>query len=91
MSSPNIDNIAVVSNQKEVGNHFYTDLADLYKTPLYVYDGDQIQRNFKAFQKAVSRLNSRVYFAVKANSSIAILSLLKRVGAGADVVSGGEL
>lgn len=91
MSSPNIDNNAMVSNQKKLGKHLYTDLADLYKTPLYVYDGDQIQNNFKAFQKAVSRLNSKVYFAVKANSSIAILSLLGKVGAGADIVSGGEL
>ncbi len=91
MSSPNTDDIDAVSNQKKLGKHLYTDLADLYKTPLYVYDGDQIQRNFKAFQKAVSKLNSKVYFAVKANSSVAILSLLKSVGAGADIVSGGEL
>lgn len=91
MSSPNTDDIDAVSNQKKLGKHLYTDLADLYKTPLYVYDGDQIQRNFKAFQKAVSELNSKVYFAVKANSSVAILSLLKSVGAGADIVSGGEL
>ena len=91
MSSPDTDDIDAVSSQKKLGKHLYTDLADLYKTPLYVYDGDQIQRNFKAFQKAVSKLNSKVYFAVKANSSVAILSLLKSVGAGADIVSGGEL
>ena len=91
MSSPDTDDIDAVSSQKKLGKHLYTDLADLYKTPLYVYDGDQIQRNFKAFQKAVSKLNSKVYFAVKANSSIAILSLLKSVGAGADIVSSGEL
>ncbi len=91
MSSSNTNNGAAVPNQNRLGKHLYTDLADLYKTPLYVYDGDQIQRNFKAFQKAVSELNSKVHFAVKANSSVAILSLLGRVGAGADVVSGGEL
>ncbi len=66
-------------------------LADQYKTPLYVYDGDQILENFKAFQKAVSNLESKVHFAVKANSSVAILSLLSTAGAGADIVSGGEL
>ena len=68
-----------------------TDLADKYKTPLYVYDGDQILKNLLAFQAAVSSLDSKVHFAVKANSSIAILSLLSTAGAGADIVSGGEL
>jgi len=66
-------------------------LANQYYTPLYVYDGNQILKNFKAFQKAVSNLNSKVHFAVKANSSVAILSLLNTAGAGADIVSGGEL
>ena len=47
-------------------------LANQYYTPLYVYDGNQILKNFKAFQKAVSNLNSKVHFAVKANSSVAI-------------------
>ena len=80
-----------ITNQTSVQGHLYTELASLYKTPLYVYDGNQIQKNFLAFQKAVSGLNSKVHFAVKANSSIAILSLLNQVGAGADIVSGGEL
>ena len=91
MYSSNKNKIVTVPDQNRIGGHLYTDLAELYQTPLYVYDGDQIRKNFLAFQKAVSKLNSKVHFAVKANSSIAILSLLSKVGAGADIVSGGEL
>ncbi len=91
MYSSNKNKIVTAPDQNRIGGHLYTDLAELYQTPLYVYDGDQIQKNFLAFRKAVSHLNSKVHFAVKANSSIAILSLLSKVGAGADIVSGGEL
>ena len=52
---------------------------------------DKILENFLAFQKAVSMLDCKIHFAVKANSSIAILYLLGKAGSGADIVSGGEL
>ena len=74
-----------------IQGHSLIELAKIHKTPLYVYDGNQILTNFSAFEQAVSLLDSKVHFAVKANSSMAILSLLSKVGAGADVVSGGEL
>ena len=80
-----------VPDESVLSSEVLIELADEYKTPLYVYDGDQILKNFSAFQSAVSSLNSKVYFAVKANSSTAILSLLSEAGAGADIVSGGEL
>ncbi|MGC6516846.1 MAG: diaminopimelate decarboxylase [Candidatus Puniceispirillaceae bacterium] len=66
-------------------------LAQDYGTPLYVYSADGLTDYFNAFQKAVSPVNGKVHFAVKANSNLAILSLLAEQGAGADIVSGGEL
>lgn len=68
-------------------------LAEENGTPLYVYDGDAIIENYVSFRDAFikSYPDSRVLYAVKANSSLAILRLLARAGAGADVVSGGEL
>ena len=85
------ENSRGVPDENVLSSEVLTELADEYKTPLYVYDGDQILKNFIAFQSAVSSLKSKVYFAVKANSSTAILSLLSEAGAGADIVSGGEL
>lgn len=70
-----------------------TELAVEHGTPLYVYDGDLIKNTFLSFRKAFEAKYSkvRVCYAVKANSSLAILRLLAREGCGADIVSGGEL
>jgi len=66
-------------------------LAAQYGTPLYVYSGDQILERLKIFQSALSDRPHLVCYAVKANSSLAILKLLAGHGAGFDIVSGGEL
>jgi len=68
-------------------------LAKKHGTPLYVYDGDVIRSRFHAFRDAFKTRypKVRVCYAVKANASLAVLRLLAREGAGADVVSGGEL
>ena len=68
-----------------------TDLAAEFGTPLYIYSGEGFTRYFKSFQQAVAPVNGKVHFAVKANSHLAILSLLGKLGAGADIVSGGEM
>lgn len=60
-------------------------------TPVYVYSTATLQRHFRVFSDAFSGLNALVCFAVKANSNQAVLSTLAREGAGADVVSVGEL
>ena len=88
-SNTNINKIR--NNQNGLQDDLLIELADIYTTPLYVYDGDKILENFYAFQKAVSTLDCKIHFAVKANSSIAILYLLGKAGSGADIVSGGEL
>ncbi|HEY2857480.1 MAG TPA: diaminopimelate decarboxylase [Terracidiphilus sp.] len=66
-------------------------LAALYGTPLYIYSADQIVERLRMFHEALGGRDHLVCYAVKANSSLAILKLLAEQGAGFDIVSGGEL
>ncbi|MDR0529469.1 MAG: diaminopimelate decarboxylase [Zoogloeaceae bacterium] len=70
-------------------------LAKRFGTPLYVYSHAAISAAFREFQQTLAAhpagANSLVCYAVKANSSLAILNFFAREGAGFDVVSGGEL
>jgi diaminopimelate decarboxylase len=68
-----------------------TALADEYGTPLYVYSAAQITQRFQLFERAFASRPHTICYAVKANSSLAILRLLAQQGAGFDIVSGGEL
>ena len=67
------------------------DLAHEVGTPAYVYSSQAIRQSFAAYNQAFGDLPHNVCYAVKANSSLAILSLLAKEGAGFDIVSGGEL
>jgi len=66
-------------------------LAEEFGTPLYVYSAQQIRHRFGLFQQALAGRDATACYAVKANSSLAILRLLAGLGAGFDIVSGGEL
>jgi diaminopimelate decarboxylase len=66
-------------------------LATEHGTPLYVYSAQQISHRFQLFEAAFANRPHTVCYAVKANSSLAILRLLGKQGAGFDIVSGGEL
>jgi len=68
-------------------------LAKEYGTPLYVYDGDLIAERYQRFQRAFSKKfkNVKICYAYKANTSLAVCRILRELGAGADVVSAGEL
>ena len=66
-------------------------LADQYGTPLYVYSARQISHRFQLFETAFANRPHTICYAVKANSSLAIMRLLAQKGAGFDIVSGGEL
>jgi diaminopimelate decarboxylase len=68
-----------------------TTLAAEHGTPLYVYSAGQITQRFHLFQQAFATRPHTICYAVKANSSLAILRLLAKQGAGFDIVSGGEL
>ncbi|MGB9234349.1 MAG: diaminopimelate decarboxylase [Terriglobales bacterium] len=66
-------------------------LADRHGTPLYVYSAETIRASLKAFERAFHAIPHTICYSVKANSTLAILRLVARQGAGFDVVSGGEL
>jgi len=67
------------------------DVAHQVGTPAYVYSSAVILENFRAYDEALGELPHAVCYAVKANSSLGILALLAKAGAGFDIVSGGEL
>jgi diaminopimelate decarboxylase len=60
-------------------------------TPLYVYSHATVERHFLAFDRAFSRVPHMTCYSCKANTNIALLRLMARLGGGADIVSGGEL
>ena len=71
-----------------------TDLAALAEregTPLYVYSAPAIRARVRALKAALEGLDAGICYAVKANGNGAVLRLIGEEGAGADIVSGGEL
>ncbi len=66
-------------------------IADAVGTPTFVYNAAVITQRYRALDDALGALPHRISYAVKANSNLAILKLLRDLGAGADIVSGGEL
>jgi diaminopimelate decarboxylase len=67
------------------------ELARVYGTPLYVYSAATLRRHFRAYDSAFHRVRHLTCFSMKCNSNLSVLRLLEREGAGADIVSGGEL
>ena len=67
------------------------DIAASHGSPLYVYSGDGIRDDYRRFAAAVAPVDGSVHFALKANSALGVIGLLAQHGAGADIVSGGEM
>ncbi|MBX9842020.1 MAG: diaminopimelate decarboxylase [Xanthobacteraceae bacterium] len=67
------------------------DLAQAVGTPFYCYSTATLERHYRVFAGAFADVPSLVCYAVKANSNQAVIATLAKLGAGADVVSGGEL
>jgi diaminopimelate decarboxylase len=67
------------------------DIADQYGTPTYVYSENAIRDRFRALDAAYAGVPHLICYALKANDNLAIARLLNDLGAGVDVVSGGEL
>ncbi len=67
------------------------ELAGQYGTPLFVYSRATLERHWHAFDDALAGHEHLVCYSVKANSNLAVLNLLARLGSGFDIVSGGEL
>ena len=68
-----------------------TGLAERFGTPLYVYSGDNIRERAGLLQSSFHAVPHTICYAVKANSSLAVLRLMGELGCGFDIVSGGEL
>src|SRR5262249_60067239 len=66
-------------------------LADIVGTPFYCYSSATLERHYNVFAKAFADVDALVCCALKANSNQAVVTTLARLGAGADVVSEGEL
>lgn len=66
-------------------------IAEQFGTPCYVYSRATLERHYRVFDQALKDHPHLICYAVKANSNIAILNILARLGSGFDVVSGGEI
>jgi diaminopimelate decarboxylase len=68
-----------------------TALAEEVGTPFYCYSHATLERHYRVFSEAFTGIDAKICFAVKANSNIAVLRTLGRLGCGADAVSEGEI
>jgi diaminopimelate decarboxylase len=66
-------------------------IAETYGTPCYVYSRATLERHWQIFDNSLKNYRHLICYAVKANSNLAILNILARLGSGFDIVSGGEL
>lgn len=81
--------IKYIKNELFIEGLSATKIAELYGTPAYIYSKELIVNNFNSYKKAFN--NDIVCYAVKANFNQTLLEILSGLGAGADIVSGGEL
>ena len=74
-----------------VENVSCTELASRFGTPLYVYSRASIESAWQAFDRSLAQRPHLICYALKANSNLAVLNILSKLGSGFDIVSGGEL
>ena len=86
-----MNNFIKINNQLHAENVSLTHIANTYQTPCYVYSKAALAQAFESFSYGLKGCDSLVCFAVKSNPNLAILNLFARLGAGFDIVSGGEL
>lgn len=86
-----MDHFNYSQNRLFAENVSCTDIAEQYGTPCFVYSRATIERHFLAFTDAMKSHPHLICYAVKANSNIAVLNVLAKMGSGFDIVSGGEL
>ena len=64
-------------------------IAEKVGTPVYVYNAEVMRDRYRALDDAFAGISHRICYAIKANSNLAVLRVLRDLGAGADIVSGG--
>jgi diaminopimelate decarboxylase len=72
-----------------VGGKPITEIAGEFGTPLFVYDGDMVRERYESVKEAFPSFE--VFYSLKANPSLGLIGLLRTLGAGAEIASGGEL
>ena len=91
MAAPGAPDIAPRDGRLFVEGVAATDLARRFGTPLYVYSSAAMARALEPYQRVLRGRDHLICYAVKANSSLAVLQWFARQGCGFDIVSGGEL
>jgi diaminopimelate decarboxylase len=86
-----VNSFTIKNNHLHVEKRALADIAREFSTPCYVYSKDALTQAFTNFSAGFADCSHLVCFAVKANPNLAILNLFARLGAGFDIVSGGEL
>jgi diaminopimelate decarboxylase len=86
-----LNNFELKNGELHAENIAFNQIAEEFNTPCYVYSKAALCQAFTSFQAGLLGTNHLVCFAVKANPNIAILNLFAKLGAGFDIVSGGEL
>jgi len=80
-----------INNQLHAEDVSLSDIAAIHETPCYVYSRAALTAGFREFSDALQGREHLICYAVKANANLAILNVFARLGAGFDIVSGGEL
>ena len=86
-----MSNIKYKNNNLFVGGISVKNLTKKNASPFYLYSKENIIMNYNSFYSNFLKVNPLICFSVKSNSNVEILKILKKLGSGADVVSGGEL
>jgi diaminopimelate decarboxylase len=68
-----------------------SEIAERVGTPAYIYNADVVRARYRALDQAFAEVPHRICYAIKANSNLSLLRVLGDLGAGADIVSGGEM
>lgn len=79
------------NNTLYVAEASVADIVQRYETPCYIYSRAAIEQQWQAFENAAANIDHLICYAVKANSNLAVLNILARLGSGFDIVSSGEL
>jgi diaminopimelate decarboxylase len=75
----------------ELGGVALSEIAERVGTPAYIYNADVVRDRYRALDQAFAEVPHRICYAIKANSNLSLLRVLGDLGAGADIVSGGEM
>ncbi len=86
-----MENFTFKNNQLFAEAVALTRIAEEFGTPCFVYSRAALEQQYRAYEEALAGCSHLVCYAVKANSNLAVLSVLAKLGSGFDIVSGGEL